>query len=93
MATVQENSTRIDDIVNNSIKIDSPNFSDQDKRALIDVLFPNGVKFHYLDPKVQPGDNVYGKPTDPLIPDYSWDAEVVNVPITGEGDLKNINKY
>lgn len=51
-----------------------------ERRSLIDVLFPRGVIFHYLDPKLKVGDKVYGDETDPLIPDFQFTAKIASLP-------------
>lgn len=93
MATTAENKARIDAIVNNSVRIDSSDFTAQDKKDLYDALFPGGAKIHYLNPLVSVGDNVFGNPDDPLIPGFSWDAEVLSLPLTSVSNLKNLRKW
>lgn len=61
--------------------------TDAQKTELISALFPNGVAFHYLDPKVKIGSLVYGE-GDPNINDSGFFfAKTTNLPATDPANL------
>lgn len=70
-----------------SNKIKFSEMTNVQKRSVIDQLFPNGVAFHYTDPKVAIGDFVYGWGNASLNSGGFFFASVVSVPITGDANL------
>jgi hypothetical protein len=87
--TATENSARIDDIVDNSVKV--CDLSTVQKREIFDCLFQEGAKLHYLNPIVTIGDRVYGKAADGLFTDFEFEGTVTALPIT-EANLQNVVK-
>lgn len=68
-------------------KIKFSTMTNAQKREVIDQLFPNGVAFHYTDPKVGAGDFVYGDGNASLNGGGFFFAEVVSVPISSDSNL------
>ena len=88
----------VQDILDNSVTIDSADFTATDKRDLIDALFPTGVMFHYQDTKLEVGDRVFFKESDAIFPDFQGTAIVSSLPgdypttLVGEANLTEIRK-
>lgn len=78
--TTTSNGIRIDDIIDNSVKVNDPSFTNQDKRDLLDAIAPNGVQLHYSNPYLKVGDRVYFDESDALFPDFKGDAKVGSLP-------------
>lgn len=88
MASETENYLEIQGIkteLGNKIKFSE--MSNVQKRSVVDQLFPNGVAFHYTDPKVAADDFVFGSGNASLNGGGFFFAKVVSIPITSDSNL------
>jgi hypothetical protein len=70
-----------------SRKITFSEMTNAQKKSVVDQLFPNGVAFHYQDPKVSVGDFVYGWGNANFNGGGFFFGSVLSIPLAGDANL------